>query len=157
MDTGIERDLHCYFSPFGLSSGFVLCDIYISDRRNGRNMLLYYIWLHLQFVREHENDLKAQQRIQIMMSQIQPHFMYNTLATIQALCLSDPQKAFDTTALFSAYLRDNIDSLSKSDLIPVHKELQHTKIYTDIEMIRYTSFYTMSRIPKCVHLFSEKR
>ena len=98
---------------------------------------LYYIWLHLQFVREHENDLKAQQRIQIMMSQIQPHFMYNTLATIQALCLSDPQKAFDTTALFSAYLRDNIDSLSKPDLIPVYKELQHTKIYTDIEMIRF--------------------
>ena len=98
---------------------------------------LYYIWLHLQFVSEHENDMKAQQRIQIMMSQIQPHFMYNTLATIQALCLSDPQKAFDTTALFSAYLRDNIDSLSKPDLIPVHKELQHTKIYTDIEMTRF--------------------
>ncbi len=98
---------------------------------------LYYIWLHLQFVREHEKDMKAQQRIQIMMSQIQPHFMYNTLATIQALCLSDPQKAFDTTALFSTYLRDNIDSLSKPDLIPVHKELQHTKIYTDIEMTRF--------------------
>ncbi len=99
--------------------------------------LLYYIWLHLQFVREHENDMKAQQRIQIMMSQIQPHFMYNTLATIQALCLTDPQKAFDITAQFSAYLRDNIESLDKPDLIPVHKELQHTKIYTDIEMTRF--------------------
>lgn len=99
--------------------------------------VLYYIWLHLQFVREHENDLKAQQRIQIMMTQIQPHFMYNTLGTIQALCLTDPQKAFDITAEFSAYLRDNIESLGKPDLIPVYKEIEHTKIYTDIEMTRF--------------------
>ena len=34
--------------------------------------VFYYIWLHLQFVREHENDLMAAQRIQIMMTQIQP-------------------------------------------------------------------------------------
>ena len=39
--------------------------------------VFYYIWLHLQFVRAHERDLKAQQRIQIMMSQIKPHFLYN--------------------------------------------------------------------------------
>ena len=48
--------------------------------------LFFYIWLHLQFVREHEEDLKAQQRIQIMISQIQPHFLLNTLLAVQALC-----------------------------------------------------------------------
>ncbi|MBO4331311.1 MAG: histidine kinase, partial [Oscillospiraceae bacterium] len=45
--------------------------------------VFYYIWLHLQFVREHEQDLMAAQRIQIMMTQIQPHFLFNALNTIR--------------------------------------------------------------------------
>ena len=97
----------------------------------------YYIWLHLNFLYEHENALKAEQRIKIMMSQIQPHFLYNTLATIQSLCLIDPQEAFETTGKFGAYLRNNIDSLEQSGLIPLKKELDHTRIYADIEMLRF--------------------
>lgn len=99
--------------------------------------VFYYVWLHLQFVREHEEDLRAQQRIRIMISQIQPHFMFNTLSTIQALCRIDPGKAFETTEKFGTYLRNNIESLNKSELIPLRKELEHTKIYADIEMIRF--------------------
>lgn len=99
--------------------------------------LFYYIWLHLRFVREHEIALMAEQRIQIMMSQIQPHFLYNTLSTIQALCKIDPQKAFETTEKFGTYLRQNIDSLSQPNMIPIKKELEHTGIYTEIEQIRF--------------------
>ena len=99
--------------------------------------LFYYIWLHMQFVREHERALMAEQRIQIMMTQIQPHFLYNTLSTIQALCRTDPEKAFTVTERFGTYLRQNIDSLSQPNLIPVEKELEHTKIYTEIECVRF--------------------
>ena len=101
--------------------------------------VFYYIWLHLQFAREHEDALRAEQRIQIMVSQIQPHFMYNTLATVQALCRADPEKASDTVGKFAQYLRQNIDSLSQADLIPLEKELEHTRIYSDIEMVRFPS------------------
>lgn len=96
-----------------------------------------YIWLHLQFVREHEQALLGEQRIQIMMSQIQPHFLYNTLSTIQALCHVDAEKAADITEKFALYLRSNLDSLSQTDLIPIEKELEHTKAYTDIEITRF--------------------
>ena len=99
--------------------------------------LFYYIWLHLEFVRVHENSLMAEQRIIIMMSQIQPHFLYNTLTTIQSLCLIDPQKAFETTGKFGEYLRNNIDSLEQKSVIPLEKELDHTKVYADIEMLRF--------------------
>ncbi len=99
--------------------------------------LFYYIWLHLEFVREHENALLAEQRIKIMISQIQPHFLYNTLTTIQSLCLIDPQKAFETTGKFGAYLRNNIDSLEQASVIPIEKELEHAKVYADIEMLRF--------------------
>lgn len=101
--------------------------------------VFYYIWLHLQYTREHEQALVSEQRIQIMISQIQPHFLFNTLSTIQALCRMDPEKAFDTTEKFGNYLRQNIDSLSQTNLIPFEKELEHTKIYTDIEMLRFPS------------------
>jgi len=99
--------------------------------------LFYYIWLHLQFVREHEKALIAEQQIQIMMTQMQPHFLYNTLSTIQALCRIDPEKASDTTEKFGIYLQQNLGSINQPELIPIKKELEHTKIYADIEMIRF--------------------
>ena len=99
--------------------------------------VFYYIWLHMQFVREHEEDLKAQQRIRIMMSQIQPHFLYNTLSTIQALCHTRPEKAAETTGQFSEYLRRNLDALGQTGLIPFRKELEHTQVYAQIEMTRF--------------------
>lgn len=101
--------------------------------------VFYYIWLHQQFVRRHEKALLAEQRIQIIMSQIQPHFLYNTLSTMQSLCLTDPQKAFDTIVKFGKYLRVNIDSLSSPALIPIEKELEHTRIYSEIEMLRFSN------------------
>ena len=101
--------------------------------------LMYYLWLHLQFVREHEQALMLQQRVKIMMSQIQPHFLYNTLSTIQALCRIDPEKAFDTLEMFGTYLRQNLDSLDQPNLIPFRKELEHTQVYAEIEQIRFPS------------------
>ena len=99
--------------------------------------ILYYIWLHFQFVRAHEKDLAAEQRIQIMMSQIQPHFLYNTLATIRGLCLKSPETAAQTIDKFSRYLRQNLDTLNHSGLIPFKQELEHVKIYTEIEMLMF--------------------
>ena len=99
--------------------------------------LFYYNWLHLQFVREHEAGLRAEQRIQIMMSQIKPHFLYNALGTIEDLCGMDPQKAQETTVKFSQYLRGNMDSISKTEPIPFEEELAHTKLYLDMEQVRF--------------------
>lgn len=99
--------------------------------------IFYYIWLHLQFVSEHERDMMAEQRIKIMMSQIQPHFLFNTLTTIQSLCTSDPELAADTIQKFSVYLRRNIDLLNNDTLIPFEKELEYTRVYSHIEMIRF--------------------
>lgn len=98
---------------------------------------LYYRWLHLQFVQQHEKDFAAEQRIQIMMTQIQPHFLYNTLSTIQALCMTNPQEAYDITGRFGRYLRRNIDSLEQPDLIPLSDEIQHAQVYSDIEKVRF--------------------
>ncbi len=99
--------------------------------------VLIYIWLHMLLVRQYEEELIAQQRVRIMMSQIQPHFLYNTIATFKALCRTDPEKAATVAEKFGRYLRENLDSLSSEELIPVEKELEHTRVYADIEMVRF--------------------
>lgn len=99
--------------------------------------VFYYIWLHLQFVREHEEALRAEQRIQIMMTQIQPHFLFNTLSTIRALCAKDPPTAIHIIERFSVYLRQNLDALDQAELIPLSRELEHTRIYLEIEAHRF--------------------
>ena len=101
--------------------------------------VFFYIWLHLLLVREHEQALMAEQRIQIMMTQIQPHFLYNTISTIQVLCTQRPDEAADITGKFGKYLRQNLESLGQTGMIPFRKELEHTRLYTDIEMVRFES------------------
>ena len=107
--------------------------------------VFYYIWLHLQFVRQHERDLMAAQRIQIMMTQIQPHFLFNALNTIRALYSKDPSLADRTLEDFSTYLRQNLESLSQTDLVPVTKELEHTRLYAEIEVLRFPNIHVEYR------------
>ena len=99
--------------------------------------VFYYIWLHLQFVREHEDGLRAGQRVQIMLSQIKPHFLYNALGAIEELCDSDPPKAKEATVKFSEYLRGNMNAISAEGMIPFEQELSHTKMYLELEQLRF--------------------
>jgi LytS/YehU family sensor histidine kinase len=83
------------------------------------------------------DDRLKEQRFRILMSQIKPHFLYNTLGAIQELCMSDPHEAMLAISTFSRYLRGNMDSLSESGLIPFEKELEHTKLYLQLEKMRF--------------------
>ena len=93
--------------------------------------------MHRQLADKYEEELLHQQRLKIMVSQIQPHFLYNTIATFKALCKSDPDKAALVAEKFGRYLRENLESLSKAELIPIKEELKHTRIYAEIEMVRF--------------------
>ena len=99
--------------------------------------MAYYIWLHLQFVREHEQALVPGQRVQLMLSQIKPHFLYNSLAVIAELCDSDPATAKTATVKFSRYLRGNMRSIDEAKAIPFDQELGHTRLYLEIEKLRF--------------------
>ena len=73
----------------------------------------------------------------LMLSQIQPHFMYNALNTIKYLTKKDPQKAEGAVVKFSGYLRANMDSLTQKEPIAFSKELEHVKNYVEIEKLRF--------------------
>ena len=76
-------------------------------------------------------------KISIMLSQMQPHFIFNTLNTIYHLCEFDPEIARSTINSFSKYLRNNIDNLGHSDMISFEKEMSFVKNYLDIEKVRF--------------------
>jgi len=79
----------------------------------------------------------TENKISIMLSQIQPHFLYNALSAIAQLCEEDPEKAKKTTIDFSAYLRSNMESLSDKGFISIEKELDHVKNYLNLEKAIY--------------------
>ena len=83
-----------------------------------------------------EAELK-ESRISIMLSQIQPHFIYNTLGTIERMCLKDPQKAFDLVRNFSLYLRGNFSELDSVTPIRFADEIKHVEYYVNIEKVRF--------------------
>ncbi len=73
----------------------------------------------------------------LMLSQIQPHFLYNALNTIKYLTKKDSKAAETAIVKFSGYLRANMDSLTQKEPIPIAKELDHVKNYIDIEILRF--------------------
>ncbi len=88
-------------------------------------------------------------KIKLMMSQMQPHFIYNTLNTIRGMTLSEPQKAYEMTYNFSNYLKHNISSLKDNDIIPFTQELEHIKAYAAIECERFSGKINVVYDIKC--------
>ena len=83
-----------------------------------------------------EAELK-ESRVAIMLSQIQPHFIYNTLGTIERMCLKDPHKANELVRNFSLYLRGNFSELDSVTPIRFAEELKHVEYYVNIEKVRF--------------------
>lgn len=80
-------------------------------------LIQIYITVQIEYEKQQEEQL-LQQRISIMISQIQPHFLYNVLTSIRALCRIDAREAESALTDFTLYLRGNLDSLSNTGCIP---------------------------------------
>ena len=79
----------------------------------------------------------AESRISTMMSQIRPHFIYNTLGRIEQLCELDPPKAGKLVHDFAKYLRGNFGELDNPRPILMSQEMEHVQHYISIESVRF--------------------
>lgn len=84
---------------------------------------------------EKEREL-SDMKIQVVLSQIKPHFMYNVLNTITYLCDKDAKLAKRALYDFSRYLRGNLDSLTSQNLVPLDRELDLVTRYLALEKLR---------------------
>ena len=76
-------------------------------------------------------------QLNMVITQMQPHFVFNVLNIIYYLCAKDTKLAQTAIDRFSSYLRANIDSLVSDELAPFSKELEHVKNYLDLEKLRF--------------------
>lgn len=72
-------------------------------------------------------------KVKLLMGQIQPHFIFNSLLAIQELCTEDPKKAEGAVQDFAVYLRSNLDAMGSTRMIPFTKELEHIRHYLSLE------------------------
>ena len=82
-----------------------------------------------------EKELE-ESRISIMLSQIQPHFIFNVLGTLRGLCRENPEQAWRGLGDFSNYLRGNMNALTNAKFIPFETELRHVEAYLRLEQMR---------------------
>ena len=83
------------------------------------------------------NSELTESRISTMMSQIRPHFIYNTLGSIEQLCIIDPPKAGELVHNFAKYLRGNFGELDNPKPILMSQEMEHVRHYISIENVRF--------------------
>lgn len=103
------------------------------------SMIFMFIVVMAQQSRKLEQKDKELHELQIemMLSQIKPHFVYNTLTTIKHLYRMDQEVAEETLDDFARYLRASIDTLSVTEMISFEKELNFTKSFLSIEQKRF--------------------
>ena len=78
-----------------------------------------------------------EERVRLMLSQIQPHFLFNTLNTIYVLCEQDSAKAQRAIEEFSEFLRANIGSLESDGPVSFGTEMKLVRHYLYLEQMRY--------------------
>lgn len=104
---------------------------------------LSLVLIHTVLYREQKQRLRqqeaqlAQSRINVMINQIQPHFIFNTLSSICSLCDENHVEAKRVTGQFAEYLHHNAESLSQNFPIDLKIELRHVEVYLSIEKKRY--------------------
>ena len=85
---------------------------------------------------EQEKEMNAMHQ-EVMLSQIQPHFLYNSLTAIAQLCEKNPHEAKKATISFANYLRGNMNALKSREPVPFEKELEHVENYFALEQMRF--------------------
>ncbi|MCR5624379.1 MAG: histidine kinase [Lachnospiraceae bacterium] len=128
----------------------------VSNTVIGINILLY----NLSFIITHQLQLQdeltkqtlklaeankelSENKLKLLMAQIHPHFIFNSLLAIKSLCKRDPKVAAECVQNFSDYLRANFEVLTTDELIPLEIEIEHIKQYLSLEMVDPKSNFTV--------------
>jgi len=81
-------------------------------------------------------QLSKEAELYNLRSQLQPHFLFNSLNSISALAGSRPDEARNMIQQLSDFLRGTIRKDS-AQLIPLKEELHHLNLYLEIEKVRF--------------------
>jgi Putative regulator of cell autolysis len=108
----------------------------------GLIIMTYYLFVSLSNLSEKNakearlESLVKETELKMLRSQINPHFLFNSLNSISSLTITDPEKARDMVVKLSEFMRY---ALSRKDEQPVslQNELENLRLYLDIEKVRF--------------------
>ncbi|MBN1952617.1 MAG: histidine kinase [Bacteroidales bacterium] len=112
--------------------------------------LIYYLQIYYQNFKDkllRESELKAlvkESQLNSLKSQINPHFLFNSLNSISSLTMVSPEKAQDMVINLSDFLRYSLSSKNEK-LTNFQKELQNIDRYLSIEKIRFGKRLSVER------------
>ena len=114
----------------------------------GLIIMTYYLFVSLSDLSEKSareaklESLVKETELKMLRSQINPHFLFNSLNSISSLTITDPEKARDMVVKLSEFMRY---ALSRKDEQPVslQNELENLRLYLDIEKVRFGDKLTM--------------
>lgn len=99
------------------------------------NIMIFKIQELLDTVKREQINLREAE-LELLQSQINPHFLYNTLDTIVWLAESGDQKqVVRMIGSLSSFFRISLSQ--GSDMVTVEKELTHVASYLQIQQVRY--------------------
>jgi len=100
-------------------------------------LLIYYQSFHEKLLRESElKALVKEAELKTLKFQINPHFIFNSLNSINSLILSSPQKAGEMTIKLSEFLRSTL-AKNEAQTGKLEDEIRTAKLYLDIEEVRF--------------------
>lgn len=107
-------------------------------------ILLIYFWTERQKIETDKLNLNAIEKerealkieLNSLQQQFQPHFLFNSLNSINALTITNPKEAQKMIHLLSEFMRGSIRD-NKSEMVTLEEEIKHLKLYTDIEKVRF--------------------
>lgn len=80
-------------------------------------------------------NLEAQK--QMLLQQLQPHFLFNALSILKSLINENPSKAEDYVIKLSNFLRYSIQA-KKNEIVSLEEELKFTEDYLDLQKVRFS-------------------
>jgi two-component system, LytTR family, sensor histidine kinase AlgZ len=94
--------------------------------------------------------LAREAELRALRAQIDPHFLFNSLNSINALVMSDPEGARRMCVLLSEFLRGSL-KLGSKERIPLAEEIRLAECYLDIERVRLGARLNIERgiDPQC--------
>lgn len=85
---------------------------------------------------EKQKKLRQRAEYQALQSQINPHFLFNSLNTITCFCREKPERARELLVALSVYFRKTLNS-SNAYMTSVDEELAQVKAYLMLEEARF--------------------
>jgi len=82
-------------------------------------------------------------KFETLKSQINPHFLFNSLNTLSTLILIDPKRADEFTSKLSNIYRYVLDNQDE-DLVPVSQEIEFAGDYIELQSIRFSGNFTFN-------------